>query len=569
MKVLKNLITISCLLMFILGYQNVDAQQNIEQETSDIFENSCNRCHGEGGSYTEHLILQYPVVIKDGSVIPGDPDNSEFYKRLIETDVLKRMPFGQPPLSSEAIQTIRQWILAGAPDWNLGPPDRSFITTDTILDSIETHLDTLAAFDRPYARYFSLTHLYNAGKPAETLIDYRNALSKLVNSLSWGRNVTNPEPIDPEETIFYIDLRRYEWESGTNRWTQIEEAYPYSIELCNVETETGLLRKLTNLREAMDCNVPFVHVDWFLATASLPPLYNDILGLPETDRALEAELDVDVAANLQTAPGIRVWRAGFNNSGVSRNNRVIERHTSRYGAYWKSYDFAGSVGTQNVFSYPLNFTHDGGEIIFNLPNGFQAYYLIDATGNRLDVAPTTIVSNPAASDPAVRNGLSCIGCHTVGMKQDFEDEVRAVIEANANPPYDKAHALRLYVEKSVMDARVSEDAERYKNALEASGGDIKDIEPVHRFYEAFQGPVDTAHAAAAVGLEIGVFLDKIDKNTLLQSLGLLQLVGENGRMQRDAWTAGFPEVVSALYDDIPLVEPDDRDDPISGVVFYL
>ena len=569
MKVMKNLITISCLLMFILGYQNVDAQQSIEQETSAIFENSCNDCHGEGGSYTEQLILQYPAVIEDGSVIPRDPENSELYKRLLgPTDNGFQMPFNSDPLSPEAIETIRQWILAGAPDWNLVPQlDRSFITTDTILDSIQTHLDTLAAFDRPYARYFSLTHLYNAGEPDETLIDYRNALSKLVNSLSWGRNVTNPEPIDPEETIFYIDLRRYEWEKGTNRWTQIEEAYPYSIEL-TVETETGLLRKLTNLREAMDCNVPFVHVDWFLATASLPPLYNDILGLPETDRALEAELDVDVAANLQTAPGIRVWRAGFNNSGVSRNNRVIERHTSSYGAYWKSYDFAGSVGTQNVFSYPLNFTHDGGEIIFNLPNGFQAYYLIDATGNRLDVAPTTIVSNPAASDPAVRNGLSCIGCHTEGMKQDFEDEVRAVIEANANPPYDKGHALRLYVEKSVMDARVSEDAELYRNALEASGGDIKDIEPIHRFYEAFQGPVDTAHAAAAVGLEIGVFLDKIDKNTLLQSLGLLQLVGENGRMQRDAWTAGFPEVVSALYDDIPLVEPDDRDDPISGVVFF-
>ena len=569
MKVLKNLITISCLLILILGYQNVDAQQNIEQETYAIVENSCDNCHGEGGSYTEHLTLQYPAVIEDGSVIPGDPDNSEFYKRLIETDVLKRMPFGQPPLSSEAIQTIRQWILAGAPDWNLGPPpDRSFITTDTILDSIQTHLDTLAAFDRPYARYFSLTHLYNAGEPANTLIDYRNALSKLVNSLSWGRNVTNPEPIDPEETIFYIDLRRYEWESGTNRWTQIEEAYPYSLNF-NLETETGLLRKLTNLREEMDCNVPFVHVDWFLATASLPPLYNDILGLPETDRALEAELDVDVAANLQTAPGIRVWRAGFNNSGVSRNNRVIERHTSRYGAYWKSYDFAGSVGTQNVFDYPLNFTHDGGEIIFNLPNGFQAYYLIDATGNRLDVAPTTIVSNPAASDPAVRNGLSCIGCHTVGMKQDFEDEVRAVIEANANLS-GREHALRLYVEKSEMDALVNKDAERYRNALEASGGDIKDIEPVHRFYEAFQGTVDAAHAAAAVGLETGVFLDKIDKNTLLQSLGLLQLVGENGRMQRDAWTAGFPEVVSALYDDIPVPLPPGPlpPGPLPGIVFF-
>ena len=40
--------------------------------------------------------------------------------------------------------------------------------------------------------------------------------------------------------------------------------------------------------------------------------------------------------------------------------------------------------------------------------------------------PTNIVSNPAASNPAVRNGLSCIGCHTEGIKT-FEDEVRAVV----------------------------------------------------------------------------------------------------------------------------------------------
>ena len=237
-----------------------------------------------------------------------------------------------------------------------------------------------------------------------------------------------------------------------------------------------------------------------------------------------------------------------------------------YGAYWKSYDFAGNEGTQSIFNYPLNFTHDGGEIIFNLPNGLQAYFLVDAAGNRLDVAPTEIVSNPAASDPAVRNGLSCIGCHTEGMKQDFEDEVRAVIDANANPPFDKAHALRLYVEKPVMDALVSEDAERYRIALEKAGGDIKDIEPVHRFYEAFQGPVDAVHAAAAVGFETADFLEKIRKDTRLQDLGLLQLTVENGRMQRDAWTAEFSNVVSTIYDDVFLPDPDDRDDPISGIV---
>ena len=80
------------------------------------------------------------------------------------------------------------------------------------------------------------------------------------------------------------------------------------------------------------------------------------------------------------------------------------------GRIGKSYDFAGSVGTQNIFTHPLAFTHDGGEVVFNLPNGLQGYYLANASGFRLDEAPINIVSNPAASDPTVRNGLSCMGC---------------------------------------------------------------------------------------------------------------------------------------------------------------
>ena len=298
-----------------------------------------------------------------------------------------------------------------------------------------------------------------------------------------------------------------------------------------------------NLRQEMNCEVPFVHIDWFLANASLPPLYHDILDLPLTDRDLEARLEVNVVENIRNAAGRRVWRAGFNNSGVSNNNRVVERHISRYGAYWKSYDFAGSVGNQNIFTHPLSFAHDGGEIVFNLPNGLQAYYLADAGGNRLDEAPIDIVSNPAASDPTVRNGLSCIGCHTKGMKT-FEDEVRAVIEQNANPPFDKAQALRLYVDNTEMEARVEEDTDRYRQALEEAGGVFGGIEPIQRFHEAFQGPVDAAHAAAAVGLEAEVFLEKIRGNASLENLGLLVL--ENSTVKRDTWTSKFSEVVFAL-----------------------
>ena len=120
------------------------------------------------------------------------------------------------------------------------------------------------------------------------------------------------------------------------------------------------------------------------------------------------------------------------------------------------------------------------------PTGCRDITLSTHTGFRLDEAPINIVSNPAASDPTVRNGLSCIGCHTEGMKT-LEDQVRSVIESNTNPPYNKAQALRLYVEKSDMDARVSGDMERYRGALEATGGAIGGVEPISRFHEVFQG----------------------------------------------------------------------------------
>ena len=541
----QRLVVLVGLLTFLLGSQNVSAQSQLAQDTYAIFEGSCLICHGADGAYRETLLMEHDALIEGGTVVPGNPNASELYKRLLgPTESGAQMPFGQPPLPPQSIEAIRRWIVAGAPDWATIPTTNSrFISPGEILDTIETHLNTLSAFDRAFARYFTLTHLYNSGETPELLGEYRKALYKLVNSLSWGLDVINPIPIDTQATIFYIDLRHYEWDVN-DAWSKIEEEYPYHIAF-DAPAQSALRNQLGQLQTQMKTDVPSVHIDWFIATASTPPLYHDLLSLPLTDRELETRLEVDVARNLTNAPGVRVWRAGFNNSGVSTNNRVVERHTSRYGAYWKSYDFAGSVGAQNIFTHPLNFTHDGGEAIFNLPNGLQGYYLVNASGFRLDEAPINIVSNPAASDPTVRNGLSCIGCHTEGMKT-LEDQVRSVIESNTNPPYNKAQALRLYVEKSDMDARVSGDMERYRGALEATGGAIGGVEPISRFHEAFQGAVDAAYAAAVVGLETETFRQNIRENRGLQNVGLLVLDSQNGSVQRDTWTSSFRDVMYAL-----------------------
>ena len=545
---LKAFRTIICLLMLFWSHHIAYAQQPLAQQAFAIFEQHCLDCHGEFGSYSDVLTMQHKDLIENRSVIPGQPDASELYLRLLgDTDTGSQMPLGKEPLDSEEIAIIRRWIEAGAADWEAIPkPERSFITTEAMLKTIYTHVTSLAAFDRSFARYFTLTHLYNAGASDDNLRAYRNALSKLVNSLSWGAEVIKPTPIDREETIFYIDLRHYEWDIKSDKWYKIEQAYPYGVQL---KSSTW-----TTLCEETKCELPFVRADWFIATASLPPLYHEILGLPETDKDLETQLEVNVAENLKNAPGVRVWRAGFNESGVSVNNRIVERHKSRYGAYWKSYDFAGNVGTQNIFTHPLDFTHDGGEIIFNLPNGLQAYYLSTAIGERLDEAPINIVSDAGSRDPVVRNGLSCMGCHTEGMKT-FTDQVRSVIEQSRNPSYDKAQALRLYTEKSEMDSLVREDIGRYRRAIAAAGGVFGGSEPIQQLVKQFEGPLDAVHAAAEVGLETDDFLEKIRENSGLQNAGLLVLGVEKGTVKRDAWESQFETVVSVRQ---PRVDKSER-----------
>ena len=128
--------------------------------------------------------------------------------------------------------------------------------------------------------------------------------------------------------------------------------------------------------------------------------------------------------------------------------------------------------------------------------------------------------------------------------KEFADEVRAVIESDTRPDYNKALALKLYVEKSEMDALVDGDLVRYQRALQSTGGNTNAVEPVSRFHEAYHSPLDLSHAAAAVGLEPHVFLSKIRENAGLQTAGLLVLDG--GQIKRDTWRSSFQDVIHAL-----------------------
>ena len=106
------------LLLLVVGSQHVSAQSQLAQDTYAIFEASCLNCHGPDGAFRETLLMEHAALINGGSVIPGNPDASELYKRLLgPTENGVQMPFGQPQLPVQSIDTIRRWILTGAPDW--------------------------------------------------------------------------------------------------------------------------------------------------------------------------------------------------------------------------------------------------------------------------------------------------------------------------------------------------------------------------------------------------------------------------------------------------------------------
>src|SRR5262249_37888741 len=153
---------------------------------------------------------------------------------------------------------------------------RTFVSESQVQRRLLEDLQTINPRHRRFVRYITLTHLANAGLSERDLQTARQAVSKLLNSLSWHPRITRPTPINPEQTLFRIDLRNYKWNSSL--WERLVSAYPYRLLTGTPEARA--------LAAATGTDLAALRGDWFVATASRPPLYQDLLQLPSTDRAL-------------------------------------------------------------------------------------------------------------------------------------------------------------------------------------------------------------------------------------------------------------------------------------------
>ena len=373
---------------------------------------------------------------------------------------------------------------------------------------------------------------------------FRQGAVKLVNSLSRSSDVVRLETIDPEETIIRINLDDLGWDAKD--WDEVLKVYPY-----NMQPETDF----TNvLKSATGTQLPYVRADWFAFAASQPPLYDKLLKLPANFQALAKEHGVDIDGNLKK---FVAQRSGFQKSGVSQNNRLIERHSSRTGYFWTSYDFAGNKAKQSLFEFPTGpggangFDHDGGETIFSLPNGFQGYYLNTAKGEKIDKGPTEIVRDLSRKDLAVTNGVSCMGCHDQGMRK-AKDEVRQIVLSGRSFSREiRQEVEALYPETARMDQIIENDGKRFADAMYRAGLEptlkLNGVEMINALAKRYEDDVDINLAAAEFGLSKAEFKEAgSDASGKLKAL-VRRL--EQGSVPRDQFEANYRELSGVVTDD--------------------
>ncbi|MGE3807474.1 MAG: c-type cytochrome domain-containing protein, partial [Gemmataceae bacterium] len=524
--------------LFATGSLQGAEPSSLAREARKVLEQHCYKCHGEDGNAKGGLnyVLDRDKLVARGKVKGGNPGESPLYMRISKGEMPPAKVEKRPTPQELAI--LQRWIEAGAPAFEQ-VPRRNFISEIDIVHYIDDDLRRQPARHRRYLRYLTFANLANAGVPEKELDQHRQAMNKLVNSLSWHPRITLPVAIDPARTIYRLDMRDYLWTERT--WTRILGLYPHYL------PQKGSAMKW--VAGVTRTELPYIRGDWFVANVSRPPLYQDTLELPLTDKDLERLLRVDAVQGIREE---RVMRAGFNGSGIARNNRILERHDSAYGAYWRSYDFSSNLDEQNIFERPLgpvgpnlgtnNFVQAGGEMIFHLPNGLQGYFIVDANGRRLDRAPVEIVSDPKRPDKAVETGISCMSCHVRGLHPKA-DQIRAHVEKNPNAftKEDLDIVKAIYPAEKKFHERMNEDIDRFLKALEKTGAKVEP-EPTLALTLKYEGELDLPLAAAEFGFTPDDLRHRLEKSpALARVLGPLNV--KSGTVQREAFLKILPDAL--------------------------
>jgi mono/diheme cytochrome c family protein len=546
------------------------------QQVEAILRTNCGTCHIGAGAQGEFgYLLNMEQLVTSGKVVPGNKEDSQLYVRMVGGSM--------PPAAQRVVRTptYSEIDLVGEfidqlelPDPGSDCESEAFMDVDTQIRLMQSDMAGLDDIDKSFTRYLTITYSSNAGECGRALQRQRNALFKGINSVSTNPTVSQPQAIDAAETIYRIDIRDYNWDrlidlqdNDVSDPANVDFNDGWEAIIANPQTAAYAVEYEGEAADDLEADaatlVPFMPVNAFIQATEFGDLYYTLINGRASLFDFEREvLLIDTALEIEDN---QLMRAGFSNSGVSKQERVLNRFDSGLAAgqsYWISFDFDGGnggdgangferdVANDSIYASPLEFAFGGGEAIFSLPNGMQGYYAADGAGNRLATAPIGVVIDPAQNNGLVTNGASCHSCHNAGMIT-FTDTVRQFVEDNRvrfdNETFE--NVMEQYPDGPTFQAQMDRDSEVHIAATERAGVPAGAPDAVSRVYLDFQlGNVDLTIAAGELGVDrefllrnidlldprlanLGVDGGYIDRNimddTFLDSICILQSVQEN------------------------------------------
>src|SRR6478736_755113 len=272
----------------------------VAEAAFEALEKNCSRCHQAGPTLKRAKpaknfgnILHLEELAQDPNfILPGNPDGSKLFvqvaKKEMPYDCYQEFDCKQEP-SEKDVQAIYDWIKS------LGAAQLANCTGRKVID--EEALVTLNANDieaqpehrRKGMRYITLTNFYNACLPETDMVRYRQGVVKLLNSLSRSSDVLKMRTVDQEQSIVAFNLDDLAWTEAD--WNRIIATYPYAMKPDATVYKT--------VSEETGTPLAWVRGDWFAFTASRPPLYYQLLKLPENFAGLEKDEKVDVKSDIE------------------------------------------------------------------------------------------------------------------------------------------------------------------------------------------------------------------------------------------------------------------------------
>jgi mono/diheme cytochrome c family protein len=522
------------------------AQELAKDQAQNILLTNCGGCHGTQltpltARAGMNFINDMDKLADNKKIIPLDAEASPIIRRMRNQSMPPPAEGGRPVAATD-IDIVARYI--NTPDFWPGVekatckdnPPSSF---DDLYTDVANDLRAQDVRDRPFMRYISLANRVGAGVCANTTLDLdRQALAKMINSLSIDSSVRKPYVVNSKQTLYRIDLRDIAWNrsisvDGTafdDVWEAIIVANTYAVPFEGDQADDA--------RADSETEVPVMFLDSMLDSAMIGDLYYAIIGVDvnqSIDTFVSGTLGINVEDDLANEDLVR---AGTTKSIISRQDRLIEGHeiNVRAGVFYQSFDFE-DVQNESIFQNPFGFNEGGREAIFTLPNGMLGYLIADANGALVE--DSDILLDSSQSNYRAVTSVSCASCHAGGLIPVI-DEVREVVRQNARvliadgtlnqEQLDQLEAV--YLKPEAFASRVKEESEQfYLSALRRADLPVNGVEPVSTTFLRFDVDMTLKDASGDLGLSDAELAREL--NLLDPALGVL----DGGKIDRDDFTA--------------------------------